>query len=91
VGSGERTPAHHYPKFLELNFIASCEAAKGSSSSCECILSKQEKSNVEKGQSLAELVALQVAFKEGVSLEKVTRHGVPVPIGIKRAAEQCAK
>jgi hypothetical protein len=91
AGSGELTPPHHYPKFIEFSFMSSCEAAKGSRSKCECILIKQEKSNVEKGQSIAELVALEVAFKEGASLEKAMHHGVPLPVRIKRAAEQCGR
>jgi hypothetical protein len=69
--SSEKAPPHQYPRFFQIRFIVSCEAAKGSHSSCECILTKLEKSPVEKGQSLGELIALELEFKKGVPIGHV--------------------
>lgn len=90
VQSSEQVPlSHRYPRLVQLKFIAGCLAAKGSDSSCECILTKLEKSNVEKGQSIAEMFALELAFQRGVSLQVAMRHGVRLPHGVQRIAEEC--
>jgi hypothetical protein len=80
-----------YPKVLQGKFLVACKAARGSTSSCECIIAKQElKLNLEQGQTLAELLALEIAFqKEGASLEDVRRHRVPSPRGVRRVTVEC--
>jgi hypothetical protein len=80
-----------YPKELQGKFLVACRAAKGSSSSCECIIAKQELNlKLEKGQTLAELLALEIAFqREGASLEDIRRHRVPSPRGVRRVAQEC--
>ena len=90
-GSGEVLPprSRRYPRFFQLKFISSCEAAGGSHSSCECILITQEKRNVEKGQSMAELLALDLELRRGISLQKAAHHGVLLPSGVQRSAEAC--
>jgi hypothetical protein len=93
-GSGEVLPPHskRYPRFFELKFITSCEAAKGSNSSCECILNKQQKLKGEKGQSMAELLALELELHvHHASLQAAAHDGVPAPERVKRSVEECAK
>ena len=41
------------------------------------------------GQWIAELLALETAFMHGASLEQAMRHGVPLPSGVARIAEEC--
>jgi type IV secretory pathway VirB10-like protein len=80
-----------YPKVLQGKFLVSCKAAKGSRSSCECIIAKQELNlKLEKGQTLAELLALEIAFeKEGASLEDIRRHRAPSPRGVRKVTQEC--
>jgi hypothetical protein len=80
-----------YPKEFQGKFMVACKAAKGSTSSCECIIVKQElKINLEKGQTLAELLALEIAFqRESASLEDIRRHRVPSPRGVRRVTREC--
>ncbi len=59
--------------------MAVCTAAKGSKSSCECIIFKYEAMNVEEGQSLSELLGLTVALKHRI---KITRRA-------QQFAKQC--
>ena len=68
-----------------------CKGAKGSKSSCECILVKQElNTKPEVGQLVAELLALEIAFQhEHASLEDVRTHRVPSPRKIRRLAREC--
>jgi hypothetical protein len=54
---------HRFPREVKNNFIAVCTAAKGSTSSCECIVAKYESMNVEEGQSLAQLVGVWLSLK----------------------------
>jgi hypothetical protein len=83
-------PSHRFPRPVQVKFIASCGAAKGSNSSCECILTKLEQANVEKGQSIAELIALELELKNGVSLQEAPHHGAePLPVRVKRDVEEC--
>src|SRR5262249_9935871 len=91
-GTGEVLPpkSHRYPRFIQAGFIASCKSAKGSHSSCECIIIKQEARNVEKGQSMAELIALELELKHGLSLRNAAHHRVLLPSGVQRSAELCA-
>jgi hypothetical protein len=90
VESAEQVPrSHRYPRYIQLKFISSCEAAKGSNSSCECVLTKLEKSNVEKGQSIAELVGLELELKSGISIQEAMRHRVPLPRRVQRDLEEC--
>src|SRR5262249_28225998 len=93
-GSGEVVPphSHRYPRAFQLKFIVSCEAAKGSNSSCECILAKQQKLKVEKGKSMAELLALELQLKEHhASLRTAAHNGIPAPELVKGAVKACAK
>jgi hypothetical protein len=83
--SSEKAPPGQYPRFFQIRFIVSCEAAKGSHSSCECILTRSEKSKVEKGQSLAELIALELEFKKGVPLRGVAG----LPRRVQRITNEC--
>jgi hypothetical protein len=88
-GSSEKSPPHRFPRLFQLRFIVSCEAAKGSNSSCECILTKLEKSNVEKGQSIAELLVLQGELQSGTSFQAVARGRVRLPRKVKRYTKEC--
>ena len=83
--------SRRYPKELQGKFMLACKAAKGSTSSCECIVAKQElKRNIEVGQGLAELLALELAFeRKHASLADVRRHRVPSPVGVRRVAREC--
>jgi hypothetical protein len=80
-----------YPKELQGKFLGLCKAAKGSTKSCECIIVKQElNTKVEVGQSLAELLALEIAFqREGASLEDVRQRRVPAPRIVRRVTREC--
>jgi hypothetical protein len=85
-------PARRYEEKIYEPFLAVCkEAGKGSSANCECIVVKQELVKVEKGESLAELLALQVAFQKGETLAKVWRHQAAVPTYAQRSADECKK
>jgi hypothetical protein len=83
--SSEKAPPHQYPRFFQIKFIVSCEAAGGSNSSCECILTKLEKLPGEKDKSLAELLALELEFKNGVPLRRVAG----LPRLVQRITNQC--
>jgi hypothetical protein len=80
-----------YPKELQGKFLRACKAAKGSTSSCECIIATQEGNlKVEVGQSLAELLALEIAFqREHASLEDVRRRRVRSPRFVRKVVRQC--
>jgi hypothetical protein len=80
-----------YPKELQGKFMRACKAAKGSTSSCECIVVKQESNlKVERGQSLAELLALEIAFaRHAASLEDIRRRRVRSPRLIRRVIREC--
>jgi hypothetical protein len=80
-----------YPKDLQGKFMVLCKAAKGSTASCECIVVKQELNlKLDMGQTLAELLALEIAFqREGASLEDIRRHRVPSPRVVRRVAREC--
>jgi hypothetical protein len=71
--------------------LRACKRAKGSTSSCECIIATQEGNlKVEVGQSLAELLALELAFeREHATLEAIRRHRVPSPHLVRRAVLKC--
>jgi hypothetical protein len=83
--SSEKAPPNQYPRFFQIRFIVSCENAKGSHSSCECILTKLEKLPGEKDRSLAELVALELEFKAGVPLRRVAG----LPRRVQRITNEC--
>jgi hypothetical protein len=83
-----------YPENFQVNFIARCEAAKGSASLCKCVLHKQEFSKEEKGQSLAELLALEVALQKGATIPELARPtgprpAIPLPAEIRGRLEAC--
>lgn len=83
-------PQKLFANRAQRTFIAACEAAKGSHSSCECVLARQEISNVEKGQSVAETLALEAAMQRpGASLEALRLHHVLLPRGVKHSLELC--
>jgi hypothetical protein len=67
----------------QIKFMQNCEAAKTSHPDCECVLVKQELSKVETGQSLVEVLALEFALSEGVSMRQAIR-SVPFPAGGSR-------
>jgi len=82
-------PKRLFPKRLAHTFLVACAAAKGSPSSCECILARQELNKVEQGQSVAEDLVLEAVMeKPGASLEAM-RHGVRLPALFKRNLELC--
>jgi len=80
-----------YPKELQGKFMRACKAAKGSTSSCECIIVRQEANlKVERGQTLAELLALEIAFeRDHAKLEDIRRRRVPSPRIIRRVVRAC--
>jgi len=80
-----------YPKELQGKFLRACKAAKGSTSSCECIIARQEVNlKVEQGQSLAELLALELAFeREHASLEDIRRRRVRAPRLVRHVVREC--
>jgi hypothetical protein len=55
---------HRYPLDVKNSFIAVCTAAKGSTSSCECIVAKYESMNVEEGRSLGGLLSVELSLKD---------------------------
>lgn len=59
---------YEYPLQAQRNFIALCTASHASKSSCECILVKFESRKVEEGQSLAELLGMEVALQSNLTL-----------------------
>jgi hypothetical protein len=83
--SFEKGAPGQYPRFFQIRFIVSCENAKGSHSSCECILTKLEKLPGEKDKSLAELIALELEFKKGVPLRRVAG----LPRLVQRITNEC--
>ena len=81
-----------YPKELQGKFMRACKAAKGSTtSSCECIIVRQEANlKVERGQTLAELLAVEIAFeREHATLEDIRRHRVRSPRLVRRVVRAC--
>jgi hypothetical protein len=80
-----------YPKELQGRFMLACKAAKGSTSSCECIIVRQEANlKIERGRSLAELLALELAFeREHASLRDIRRRRVRSPRVVRRAVREC--
>jgi hypothetical protein len=88
----ELPPKRRFPKELQGQFMIACKGAKGSNSSCECIIINQEIDvRTEVGQLLAELLAVELAFRHGASLEDAMRHRVPLPPKVARAAATCRK
>jgi hypothetical protein len=59
---------YEYPLEEQRQFIAYCTAANSSKSSCECIIEKYAHRRVEEGQSLAELLGIEVDLKESLRL-----------------------
>jgi hypothetical protein len=53
-----------YPTALQEGFTTTCTAAGGSHSACECIVKKLELTPLEKGHSLAELLATYVGLRK---------------------------
>ncbi len=82
--------ARQFPPEVYRPYFARCEGAKGAIANCECILVKLELTNgPEKGQLIAELLAVQLALQKGASLTKVMNHGVVLPPNAQRAAGEC--
>jgi uncharacterized protein YceK len=73
--------SRQYPKQMQHTFIVTCTSLKGTTSSCECLLAKFELSNVEKGQSLAELLATEFTL--------LHERGTPLPAKIQRLIQAC--
>ncbi len=80
--------ARRYPPEISGPYYYLCEAGKGSPGTCECILVKLELTNVEKGRSIAELLAVEVALKKA-SLATIMNQGVALPENARRAAGEC--
>jgi len=80
-----------YPKELQGKFLRACKAAKGSTSSCECIIVRQEANlKLERGRTLAELLALELAFaREHASLEDIRRRRIRSPHEVRKIVRQC--
>jgi hypothetical protein len=78
-----------YPETVSIKFISSCKTAKGSPSSCGCVLARQELRKVEKGQSIAELLAFEIAVQSGASLKAMMQHKVELPVGLSQSLDQC--
>jgi hypothetical protein len=87
-----------YPLEAQHDFVARCTAGGGSKSGCECIITKLELSNVtekeqtvaeRKGQSLAELLAFDLALRS-TSLDGILRkHTIQIPHHAFVYAQQC--
>jgi len=77
-----------YPAEIKQPFLATCKAAKGSTSSCVCVLTTLERSHVEQGESIAELIVLETKLRR-VSLAQVMRGGISLPSGDEEAAAHC--
>ncbi len=82
-------PKRRYPRSVHLKFLATCEAGKAASASCECVVVKQELLSVEKAQSIAELLILEAALSQRISLAQIAQQHVPMPERVKRTVEQC--
>jgi hypothetical protein len=64
---------YEYPLEAQRNFLEACEGARSTKSSCECIIEKYARRRVEEGQSLAELLATEVALKNATRLNRRSR------------------
>jgi hypothetical protein len=82
------TPRFRYPKRLRLAFVNACEGAKGSPSACECVITKQTLAKVEKGQAIAEVLALEAALTQHIPLAQAARPG-GAPEGVQRNLKLC--
>jgi hypothetical protein len=62
----------HYPSDVKHNFMVSCAAAHGSTSSCECLILKYEALQRELGvdHAMAELLATDVVLKTHLKLNR---------------------
>ncbi len=60
-----------FPPEITQPFYRQCETSKGTVAVCECIIVKLELAKGEREKSIAELVAVEVALKQGVSLKKL--------------------
>jgi hypothetical protein len=78
-----------YAEEIQRNFTNLCKAGKGSASSCECLLVRLEVSNVEKGQSIAELLAVDEALQRGSSFQEIAQRHVRLPRRVQGDAEAC--
>ena len=83
--------ARRFPPEVYMPFMASCRAGHGSLSKCECIVVKLELDNVEKGRSIAELLAVEIPLKKGVPFATILHGGAPLPAKAARFAAECAK
>jgi len=77
-----------YPAEIKQPFLETCRAAKGSTSSCVCVLTSLERSHVEQGESIAELIVLETKLRS-VPLAQVLRGDVRLPSGDEEAAIHC--
>jgi len=85
-------PLHRrYPKELQGKFLRACKRARGSTSTCECIIARQEANlRVERGQTLAELLALEIAFeREHATLQDIRHRRVRSPRLVRRTVREC--
>lgn len=79
-----------YPVRAQREFIAKCERGKGSTPACECIVAKLELSPVDKGQSLAEMLAIEVALDyKKASMSEVFGQRVRLPRPVQRVIKEC--
>jgi hypothetical protein len=63
---------YQYPVEAQRNFLAEC-IAHASKASCECIIGKFEARNVEEGQSMAEMLGIGIALRNGLPLSPRAR------------------
>jgi hypothetical protein len=87
--ANEVPKAQRFPPEIAHPYEVQCEAG-GSPADCECILVKLElTTHQEKSKSMAELISVLLALKQGASLAKVMNHGTDLPPNAQRAAGEC--
>jgi hypothetical protein len=84
---------HLFSKEIQRKFMETCTNAKGSKARCECVLLRFEVANMEKGQSIAELLFLEVGLRKE-SLENAMRPnarpgGLPLAPPVKGHLAEC--
>ncbi len=89
-GFNRKVPkARLYPPEIYRPFYAECQTAGGNLASCECIVVHLELTKVEKERSVAELVALELALKQGATVAQVMAGHAVVPENAQKAATAC--
>ena len=85
------SPKARYPQEVVSKFTKTCKAGGGSTAVCACIIRGQELRKVERGQSIAEMFALELAMKlhPGLSIKQLMNNAIRLPTGLERTLAIC--